>query len=167
MKRTRMNWRCFHCDDVFVTIEAAREHFGSHELVDPACQIDVAKFREMESYHERYLAEDSDSDRAWHAKSADHSRALIVEEQKGFDRGLRAQLEKIANDMACPYCDRSDTTKDRAIGIGDDEGFSVGVNCGPDALCEDCPPDGYPTDKTRCAPCPRRDATKNVEGERG
>lgn len=24
------------------------------------------------------------------------------------------------------------------------------------ALCDDCPPDGYPTDKTRCAPCPRR-----------
>lgn len=22
--------------------------------------------------------------------------------------------------------------------------------------CEDCPPIGYPTDKTRCAPCPRR-----------
>lgn len=26
----------------------------------------------------------------------------------------------------------------------------------PAALCEDCPPVGYPTDKTRCAPCPRR-----------
>lgn len=24
------------------------------------------------------------------------------------------------------------------------------------ALCEGCPPDGYPTDKTRCLPCPRR-----------
>lgn len=24
------------------------------------------------------------------------------------------------------------------------------------AECEDCPPWGYPTDKTRCAPCPRR-----------
>lgn len=23
-------------------------------------------------------------------------------------------------------------------------------------LCADCPPTGYPTDKTRCAPCPRR-----------
>lgn len=23
-------------------------------------------------------------------------------------------------------------------------------------LCEDCPPVGYPTDKTRCLPCPRR-----------
>ena len=25
-----------------------------------------------------------------------------------------------------------------------------------DDLCEDCPPVGYPTDKTRCGPCPRR-----------
>jgi hypothetical protein len=24
------------------------------------------------------------------------------------------------------------------------------------ALCEDCPAVGYPTDKTRCTPCPRR-----------
>lgn len=23
-------------------------------------------------------------------------------------------------------------------------------------LCSDCPPVGYPTDRTRCAPCPRR-----------
>jgi hypothetical protein len=23
-------------------------------------------------------------------------------------------------------------------------------------LCSDCPPAGYPTDKTRCAECPRR-----------
>ena len=26
-------------------------------------------------------------------------------------------------------------------------------------FCDDCPPVGYPTDKTRCAPCPRREAT--------
>lgn len=25
-------------------------------------------------------------------------------------------------------------------------------------LCEDCPPVGYPTDKTRCLECPRRPA---------
>ena len=24
-------------------------------------------------------------------------------------------------------------------------------------LCEDCPPVDYPTDKTRCLPCPRRE----------
>ena len=25
-----------------------------------------------------------------------------------------------------------------------------------DELCDDCPPIGYPTDKTRCLPCSRR-----------
>lgn len=27
---------------------------------------------------------------------------------------------------------------------------------GSDTLCSDCPPVGYPTDETRCAPCPRQ-----------
>lgn len=26
------------------------------------------------------------------------------------------------------------------------------------SLCSDCPPVGYPTDKTRCTPCPRRNS---------
>ena len=30
------------------------------------------------------------------------------------------------------------------------------VRTAPTDLCEDCPPIGYPTDKTRCLPCPRR-----------
>lgn len=32
------------------------------------------------------------------------------------------------------------------------------VRCGAPAatLCEDCPPSGYPTEETRCVPCPRR-----------
>lgn len=35
----------------------------------------------------------------------------------------------------------------------------------PDTLCSDCPPLGYPTDKTRCAPCPRRDMLTNEQIE--
>lgn len=31
-------------------------------------------------------------------------------------------------------------------------------------LCEDCPPIGYPTDKTRCEPCPRSAAPEPHEG---
>lgn len=40
------------------------------------------------------------------------------------------------------------------------------------ALCEDCPPVGYPTDATRCTPCPRRAtqsspaATSETPGQR-
>jgi hypothetical protein len=32
-------------------------------------------------------------------------------------------------------------------------------------LCEDCPPDGYPTDKTRCDPCPRRPSPTQALGD--
>ena len=33
-------------------------------------------------------------------------------------------------------------------------------------FCEDCPPVGYPTDKTRCASCPRRSTRKDdTDGE--
>jgi hypothetical protein len=31
-----------------------------------------------------------------------------------------------------------------------------------DLLCEDCPPVGYPTNKTRCDPCPRHDPILSV-----
>ena len=31
-------------------------------------------------------------------------------------------------------------------------------------LCSDCPPVGYPTDETRCEPCPRRDRTLRDTG---
>jgi Lar family restriction alleviation protein len=35
---------------------------------------------------------------------------------------------------------------------------------GEDDLCDDCPPVGYPTDKTRCLPCPRRHPTADADG---
>lgn len=39
----------------------------------------------------------------------------------------------------------------------------VEVANGEDALCEGCPPVGYPTDATRCAPCPRR-SSSDIKG---
>ena len=35
---------------------------------------------------------------------------------------------------------------------------SLTAVCPPTILCSDCPPADYPTDKTRCLPCPRRKA---------
>jgi hypothetical protein len=32
---------------------------------------------------------------------------------------------------------------------------AIAASAGP-SLCDDCPPVNYPTDKTRCGPCPRR-----------
>ncbi len=34
------------------------------------------------------------------------------------------------------------------------------LNLMDEALCSDCPPEGYPTDKMRCTPCPRRTPSK-------
>jgi hypothetical protein len=30
-------------------------------------------------------------------------------------------------------------------------------------LCSDCPPNGYPNDATRCAPCPRRNTLYSID----
>ncbi len=36
----------------------------------------------------------------------------------------------------------------------------------PEDVCGDCPPVGYPTDRTRCTPCPRRTAEPEHEEEK-
>lgn len=81
-------WRCFHCGDVFTTHETAMEHFGPSQFEEPACKIDIAKYREMEELHRRHCEEDSDSDREFHRMRSSHSTALVREEEKGYARGL-------------------------------------------------------------------------------
>ena len=41
-----------------------------------------------------------------------------------------------------------------------EDGCFVGV--GAHELCSDCPPSGYPTDRTRCAECPRKATLADV-----
>lgn len=50
----------------------------------------------------------------------------------------------------CAWCD----------GEGRCGGIAVGCT---GRLCEDCPPVDYPTDETRCAPCPRRVADETID----
>ena len=38
-------WRCFHCDEVFLTPGAAQDHFGSTPLSRPGCQIKAGEER--------------------------------------------------------------------------------------------------------------------------
>jgi len=47
----------------------------------------------------------------------------------------------------CPYCgiELRPTREERGE-----------IGSAADSLCEDCPPSDYPTDETRCLPCPRR-----------
>lgn len=82
-------WRCFHCDAVFVDANKAEEHFGRSPIAEPACLIDISKFREMEVLREQYCAEDTDLHRQIQRMSADHEIALRRAEEAGYARGLR------------------------------------------------------------------------------
>lgn len=90
-------WRCFHCDEVFTDVDAARLHFGVDQDYEPGCvarvpdeeRVLLTRIREQDAELERFYQEDSDKDREIHALRADHAQALIREEEKGYARGLK------------------------------------------------------------------------------
>lgn len=84
----RGEWRCFHCDETFSTIETAREHFGASQDAEPACKIDIAEYRRLEDQQASCRAECCEEAKRYYAMQADHAQALIREEQKGYDKGL-------------------------------------------------------------------------------
>jgi len=101
-------WRCFHCDEVFSDAVAAGEHFGRSQRQEPACQIDIAKYRAMEERHRRACEEDTDTDRAMYRLQGEHRLALQREEEKGYARGLRdanhvepADVARFRKDAEC------------------------------------------------------------------
>lgn len=81
-------WRCFHCDEAFTDAESAALHFGTQEHQEPACLIDIAKFREMEALQLRYLDEDADVHRTMRRMETDHQQALRRAEETGYAEGL-------------------------------------------------------------------------------
>lgn len=93
------SWRCFHCDEIFTTVDAAREHFGADEICEPACKIDVEEYRRLEAQQASCRAECCEEAKRYHAAEDDRRRALIAEEQKGYDRGL---ADGIASTPAAP-----------------------------------------------------------------
>jgi hypothetical protein len=84
-----MNWRCFHCDEVFTDRESARMHFGPNQLSTPACQIDATQLRKLEEQLRRYSEEDTDLQRQIRRLEAEHHLALQRAEELGYSRGLR------------------------------------------------------------------------------
>ena len=101
--KATLYWRCFHCDEIFTAEEAAREHFGPHELCSPACHIDIAEYRRMETVHQAHLSETDEASTAFHAMRADHAQALIREEEKGYSKGvadMNAALATAQTDIA-------------------------------------------------------------------
>ncbi|MDE4922682.1 hypothetical protein [Cupriavidus metallidurans] len=98
---TLMPWRCFHCDEKFDDHAAAAEHFGTSMAQEPACQIDITTYREMESLVRQHVEEDTDLHREIARLQCEHATALIREEEKGYARGLQqaAQATLTDNDL--------------------------------------------------------------------
>lgn len=97
-EQTNEQWRCFFCDEVFTRREDAAEHFGRDDSCEadvPACKIAaheghlVHYIRKLEDELRRYQTEDSDVMRSIMALESDHWQALMREEEKGYERGLR------------------------------------------------------------------------------
>lgn len=91
----RKQWRCFHCDELFRSRREAAVHFGADQDSEPLCALKASDghlgvyIRDLEQQLDQYRAEDSHVLRAMHTQSADHSQALIREEEKGYERGVR------------------------------------------------------------------------------
>jgi hypothetical protein len=88
-------WRCFHCDEFFSDSESAALHFGTSLMHEPACQIDIVKYRDMERQVERCNDEDSDVQREMYGMQYRHQFELRREEEKGYARGLADQTKEV------------------------------------------------------------------------
>lgn len=90
-----LEWRCFHCGDVFTDPKAARDHFGSDLTEEPACKIKAADggliraLRDMHWQLRGYQEEDTDLHRQIAGFACDHGRAVRDAEELGYARGLR------------------------------------------------------------------------------
>lgn len=91
-----IEWRCFHCGDVFTDRDEAREHFGETLDDEPICQVTAERYRAVERELQTFQNEADATSKTFY--DIGH-RAAIAErdaEQKGYDRG-------IADAKAHPY----------------------------------------------------------------
>ena len=74
-------WRCFHCDVVFINEDDARAHFGPSQHDESYCCMSAERVREIELELYRYREEDTDLHREIHKLKSDHATALQREEE--------------------------------------------------------------------------------------
>jgi hypothetical protein len=95
----RKTWRCFHCDEEFVTTDAARDHFGATGESASACQIKAGAERsllkelrrvEIELFNLLHQVhnEATETMKAMHSQSGRHQQQLTAVEELGYERGL-------------------------------------------------------------------------------
>lgn len=135
-------WRCFHCGEACKGEADARNHFGSLEGSEPACQIKAAgefallrALRNAEERLQRYHAEDSDIMRAMASMQSDHSVALRREEEAGYGKAVahmraEAQLLKAALRWALQIGAHTDGQGE--VVVLDDDGCSYAPEIPPE-----------------------------------
>lgn len=139
-----VGWRCFHCDEYFTDKKLAAEHFGS-EIEDPACKLNALEggilglLRGAEAELSTYRREDNATSRAFYALGAEHTTALMREEEKGYARGLADGRAHPAHPSATPDTIREALTEARrylAYLSGETDGFFVGPGMPKDCLAQ-------------------------------
>ncbi len=88
MNHVPVEWRCFHCDAVFTIAQDAQLHFGKSPLVEPLCQVDQVRYREMQDTLATYVAEDTDLHREVHRAQHQGIEAARKAEEAGYAKGL-------------------------------------------------------------------------------
>lgn len=131
-RETAIEWRCFHCDEVFTRRQDAIEHFGppSNLLAgrfgdaETACQLKghehglLGVIRRQEEELRGYRNEDGEITRAMFGMQSDHAAALRREEEAGYAKGLADGMKRsvatppapaagereVTGTMECPVC---------------------------------------------------------------
>lgn len=90
----RRQWRCYHCDTVFRSEREAGIHFGADEAATCACVLPheqhlVEHIRDLERQLESYRTDSDQVMRSIMTLEDEHRRALVREEEKGYERGVR------------------------------------------------------------------------------
>lgn len=92
---TSIEWRCFHCNEVFTHPDNAKEHFGGYLDSVPACKIAgheghlITYIRKLEADLAEYRSESDSLTSAWHARDAEHQQAVRRAEEEGYNKGVR------------------------------------------------------------------------------
>lgn len=101
-------YRCFHCDETFEDKELAARHFGTSQIQNPACTIDIAEYRSMEARMIAYNEEDADIHREMGHLRSTHATELKREEETGYARGLADAVKHPAEAMRHAFLGSAD-----------------------------------------------------------
>lgn len=87
-RQVNREWRCFHCDALFMTEDEARHHFGPSTAEEPICQITAERYRQVERELWEFRNESDATTRTFFENGAKAQQMATDAEQKGYDRGI-------------------------------------------------------------------------------